>query len=293
MNILHLRLKLLLTMIMVCVLNMNAVVDDGNVYSKTSSTTVAVISSSNSDVVIPDSVELNGIKYSVTSIASAAFRERKGLNSIRIGKNINEIGEWAFEGCNLQSVEISDLEAWCNIDFGTRTKNILLRSSTTLEGGIIYTFWVSFECHSNPLTYSKNLIVDGKVVTDLVLPDNIKRIKDCAFMGCTGLTSIKLPKHLETIGQCAFGECVNLRSIRFGDKISSIGAGAFKDCKKLEAVHLSSVAAWCGVTFRNPSHPVVGLGNLNGNYSLNFTYDLIPSNPLFFTNNLYLNDEIL
>ena len=51
----------LLTLLMVYLQNVNAVVDVGNVYSKTSSTTVEVVYSSDSDVVIPDSVELNGI----------------------------------------------------------------------------------------------------------------------------------------------------------------------------------------------------------------------------------------
>lgn len=58
-------------------------------------------------VTIPSSIEVNGVKYLVTSIADDAFRNNKKLKKITIGKEIISIGKRAFEGCkNLKSIVI-------------------------------------------------------------------------------------------------------------------------------------------------------------------------------------------
>ena len=69
-------------------------------------------------VVIPESVEFKGISHSVDSIGSSAFYGCSGLTSVTIGNNVTSIGSSAFYGCSrLTSVHISDIAAWCNIDF--------------------------------------------------------------------------------------------------------------------------------------------------------------------------------
>ena len=59
------------------------------------------------DVVIPDSVENNGIKYAVIFIGSWAFRSCTGLTSVTIGGSVTSIGRSAFSACTgLTSVTI-------------------------------------------------------------------------------------------------------------------------------------------------------------------------------------------
>ena len=61
----------------------------------------------NASVIIPSSIEVNGVKYLVTSIADDAFRNNKKLKKITIGKEILSIGKRAFEGCkNLKIIVI-------------------------------------------------------------------------------------------------------------------------------------------------------------------------------------------
>ena len=58
-------------------------------------------------ITIPSSIEVNGVKYQVTSIADNAFRKNKKLKKITIGKEIVSIGKRAFEGCkNLKEIVI-------------------------------------------------------------------------------------------------------------------------------------------------------------------------------------------
>lgn len=54
---------------------------------------------------IPDSVKIDGITYRVTKIADKAFKNKKSLKRVIIGKNITTIGKQAFYGCkNLKRI---------------------------------------------------------------------------------------------------------------------------------------------------------------------------------------------
>ena len=131
------------------------------------------------------SVEIPGC---VTSIGRAAFRDCTGLTSITIPNSVTSIGEWAFHNCTgltsveipgsvtsigdyafwyctgLKEVHISDIAAWCGIAFAS--------------------------AYANPLYYAHNLYLNGELVTDLVIPDNVTNIRDYAFYGCTGLKTV-------------------------------------------------------------------------------------------------------
>ena len=48
---------------------------------------------------IPDTIEVNGLTYKVTSIQAGAFEDNKKLTKIIIGSNVTSIGEYAFSGC--------------------------------------------------------------------------------------------------------------------------------------------------------------------------------------------------
>lgn len=48
---------------------------------------------------IPDSIKINGIKFSVTVISNNAFLGAKNLSSVTIGKNVTQVGKKAFYNC--------------------------------------------------------------------------------------------------------------------------------------------------------------------------------------------------
>ena len=61
------------------------------------------------EVVIPESVEFNGISHSVTSIGDNAFDSCSGLISVTIPNSVTSIGSSAFSGCSgLTSVTIGN-----------------------------------------------------------------------------------------------------------------------------------------------------------------------------------------
>ena len=135
--------------------------------------------SSLTSVTIPDSV---------TSIGEYAFDSCSSLTSVTIGKSVTSIGSNAFYGCDcMNSVDIFDLSAWCRIDFCDTT--------------------------ANPLSYAKNLYLNGNLVTELTIPDSVTSIGDYTFYNCSSLTSVTIPNSVTKIRNYAFAGCTSLADI--------------------------------------------------------------------------------
>lgn len=121
------------------------------------------------------------------------------------------IGNNAFELCdNLNAIYVSDLEKWIKIRYNN------------------YEF--------NPLYYTKHLFLNGKEVTNITIPDGVRRIDDDAFLGCTCLTSISIPGSVTTIGNSAFAYCSSLTSVSISNSVTSIGSRAFYGCSSLASI---------------------------------------------------------
>lgn len=132
------------------------------------------------------------IPDSITTIGDYAFYQCDSLTSVTIGDGVTTIGNRAFDDCNgLTGVYITDLAAWCNIDFaGYRSNPFQVLDDL---GGV-------------------NLYLNNNLVKDLVIPEGVTKISDYAFVGC-GITSITIPASLTTIGKGAFLLCKNLTDI--------------------------------------------------------------------------------
>ena len=163
------------------------------------------------DVVIPEQVQYNEKLYSVTTIGEWAFFGCSSLASVTIPESVTSIDDGAFLGCSsLTSVNISDLSAWCRIDFKT--------------------------LDSNPLCYGHNLYLNGALVTDLVIPEDVSEIKPYAFSGGSCITSVTIPEGVTSIGNSAFRSCSSLASVTIPESVTSIGDSAFSGCSSLASV---------------------------------------------------------
>ena len=116
---------------------------------------------------------------------------------------------------------------------------------------------------------------DCSNLTSVNIPESVTSIGEYAFDNCSSLTSITIPEGVTSIGRGAFYDCSSLTSITIPESVTSIGGNAFSDCSSLTAVHISSLEAWCRISF---------LGNMFPHCS---------SNPLFYAKNLYLNGNLV
>ena len=151
-----------------------------------------------------------------TSIGYVAFSGCRSLTSIEIPNTITSIGEYAFYGCSgLKSVHTSDIAAWCAI---------------------------SFENHlANPLYYALILYLNGKLITDLVIPNSVTSIGNYAFENCSGLTGeLVIPNSVTSIGHSTFYYCTGLTSVTIPDSVTSIGDYAFYYCTSLTSVTIGN-----------------------------------------------------
>ena len=83
----------------------------------------------------------------------------------------------------------------------------------------------------------ENIPSDGKII----IPEVVTEVKDSAFSGCSGITSVSLSgcTSLTSIGKWAFANCSGLTSVNFPASLTSIGDEAFIGCTGLTSVSLS------------------------------------------------------
>ena len=206
------------------------------------------------DVIIPGNVTTIGnyafyggtlesatLQEGVQTIKAHAFDCCTSMTSVYFPSTITVTENYAFGSCNKLGTYITDMDAWCNVQFGD-------------SGGY----------YANPLETGHNLYLNGQLVTDLVIPDTITEIKYCAFMGGSCIKSVTIPEGVTTIGRLAFYNCTNLESITIPDTLTSIhNDRVFSYCNNLKEVHISDLEAWCNIPFpNNTSNPLYYAKNL-------------------------------
>ena len=236
---------------------------------------------------------------SVASIGSNAFNSSVGLTSISIPTGIKTVSEGAFSDCvGLKRVDITDISAWCGISFANAS--------------------------ANPLNSAHKLYLNGELVTDLVVSNNIKSISRYAFYNCSDLQSISIGSGVKSIGTSAFDGCEKLvsitvdkenaayraegnclirtatKSLILGCKtsviptdggVTSIGQSAFSGCAELKEITIPKSIVSIG------SNAFLGCAGLE---KVNITdipawciisFENLDANPLCYAKALYVDGE--
>lgn len=139
------------------------------------------------DISIPETITVEGVAYDVKTIEKDAFKQQsitsvvipnsvdsiktmafsscRSLTSVTMGKGVKYCGNGAFAASTkIASLNISDLSAWCGIEF--------------------------YDYNANPIQFAKSITLNGENITDLVIPDDVEAIGDFAFYNCNSLQSI-------------------------------------------------------------------------------------------------------
>ncbi|MBQ4583153.1 MAG: leucine-rich repeat protein [Oscillospiraceae bacterium] len=148
----------------------------------------------------------------VTGLGAYAFTEIPYMLVVSLPESLQSVGVSAFQSCSrLEGVFITDLAAWCGIDFGNLDANPLLNKAT--------------------------IYLDEQPVTELVIPDGVAEIKPYAFAGAN-LSSVTFADPTVDIGAYAFAYSP-MKSITLPEGMTSLGESAFA-YSALESVTLPS-----------------------------------------------------
>ena len=214
------------------------------------------------NVVIPESVTINGTTYPVTSIGGSAFDGCSGLTSLTIPNSVTSIGDGAFGGCSgLTSVTIpksvTSIGDYAFVGCSGLTSVTIPNSVTFIGGGAF--------AHCSGLTS----VTIGNSVTSI----GGGASADGVFKGCDGLTSIMvesgntvydsrdncnaiimtasntliagckktiIPNSVSSIGDYAFDNNRGLTSVTIPNSVTSIGESAFAGCVGLTSVTIGN-----------------------------------------------------
>ena|GEM_PF-1839722 len=212
--------------------------DDGVVYTRQFDNTYAVTDyiGTAANVVIASTYD----GKPVTKISDRAFYGCSSLIGIDIPDSITKIGRYSFCDCsNITSIVISD--GLTSIDYGTFDGCSNLKD-VYYNGTVEDWCNISFNhADSNPMYNGAKLYFEGELVTELVIPDSVTKIKEYAFYNCTSLVSIEIPGSVTSIGSSAFCNYDSLKDVYY--------TGSARD--------------WCNISFENMfSNPMYYCDNL-------------------------------
>ena len=200
---------------------------DGVLFNKDKTTIITYPAgkSNSNQYIIPNSVTSIGrsafygctsltsitLPNSIKSISGHAFQGCTGLTSITFPNSLTSIGYQAFEGCTgLTSVTLPN--SITSIDDGVFADCSSLTQIEVDNANKAY-------CSIDGVLFNKDKTTiitypTGKSNSNqYIIPNSVTSIRDEAFSGCTGLTSITLPNSITYIGYEAFSGCTGLTEI--------------------------------------------------------------------------------
>ena len=218
--------------------------EDGNKYIA-----ITGYNASNTDVVIPESINVNGENIIVKAIADNAF-DRSSLTSIYIPDSVTTIGYSAFYSCsNLTTATISESSQLTTIGESafyncSSLTSIYIPDSVTAIGSRAF-----YECSSltsiyipdSVTTIGSGVFFNCSSLTSIYIPDGVTTIGSGTFCPCSNLATVTISEssQLTTIGSSAFAGCSSLTSIYIPDSVTTIGSDAFRRCSNLATVTIS------------------------------------------------------
>jgi hypothetical protein len=122
------------------------------------------------------------------------------IQSVIINEGVTSLGNLAFAGCLMTSVEIPN--------------------GLTRIGRQAFTF-----CNA---------------LTSVTIPNSVTSIENWAFSDCSSLTSVTIPNSVTSIGGGAFDGCTGLTSATIGSGVTNLGDWVFEKCSSLTTITVAA-----------------------------------------------------
>ena len=153
---------------------------------------------------------------SLLTIEEYAFFNCPSLSTIELGVNTKTIKKSAFLGCSaLKKVIIPAAKTWGEISFEDN--------------------------NANPCRNGASLYINEQIVSSLDVFNEIDKISNFAFCGCSSLINIRIPENIRKIGELVFYNCLSLESVIVSHEVQEIGNDTFFYCPSLKTIFIQSI----------------------------------------------------
>ena len=200
---------------------------------------------------------------SLKVIGDGAFQNCDGLTSLSFPEGITQIGDGAFQRCGRletlffpSTMKSIDWGVFCESHENKYGGECTCDSIRRIEVRDIATWFNSnrfTERNHHVAAPYADLYVSGDLLTDIVLPDTMTRIRPALFYGCKKLHSVVFPKNLKVIDDYAFSGCDKLDSLSFPASMKTInwtafctyrGYGDSCSCEHIRYVDVKDLHTW-------------------------------------------------
>lgn len=214
--------------------------------------TIADYHGDETQLIIPETLD----SKKVTAIASFAFNENEKISSVTFPSGVVSVGAMAFANCSqLTNVSLPEKlkQVGAAAFFRCPISEVQLPASLQKMGVYAFQSVKAFSVTEGNTAFKT---VDGVLfnqdgsillqyplesqVSEYTIPEGVKEIRTCAFVGALWLSEVNMPAGLEVIGDFAFGNCEGLNRIELPESVTRIGKAVFSNCTQLESVNIPS-----------------------------------------------------
>lgn len=192
------------------------------------------------------------VPNTVKTIDANAFLSCKNLKTITIADSVEEIGDSAFYGSELKTINLGGgitnisnkpfYEAWNLTSINVITENDKYES----ENGILFNKGKTILIKCPPVTMNGETYEIPNTVAEIgaqafftshiknvIIPSSVKKIGNESFYACSNLEEVNIPEGLEQIGWRAFYRCHKIKTIVIPSSVTFIGGEAFNNMGRI------------------------------------------------------------
>lgn len=215
------------------------------------------------DIVVPETVELEGMTYAVTSVAESGFANCDKITSVKLPATVKVISKWAFDA-NASLASLPDMPGVQVIGMNAFRACVSLREAVlpatlTTLGALAFEYAglesATIPASASTIAYApfgqcsklKNLVVEKANANYCVRDGALCTIDGKTLVDAGAAQSFAqdgcytVPAGVQTIGQCAFKKLLWLKGLVLPASCGSIGYQAVHNNENLtDIVYLSS-----------------------------------------------------
>ena len=173
----------------------------------------------------------------VKNIPDGIFSLCKALSILEIGENVEKIGNASFLGIGIENLTLPSKIT----TIGTKAF-VVCSNLKNIYYNIINCEYNGANIENSSVTPVFFLYNNGKndKIESIKIGNNVKKIPNGFFWGCTSVTNLDLGNGVEEIGNLTFGNLA-IQELTLPESLKYIGAWAFTGCNNIGTLYYNSI----------------------------------------------------